>query len=33
MGGFFIEIEGKQLSKNVAIGDMYRPPRDRNENY
>ena len=31
--GLFIEIEGKQLSNNVVIGNMYRPPRDRNENY
>ena len=31
--GLLIEIEGKQLSKNVVIGNMYRPPRDRNGNY
>ena len=31
--GLFIEIEGKQLSENVVIGNMYRPPRDRNEHY
>ena len=30
--GLFIEIEGEQLS-NVVTGNMYRPPRDRNENY
>ena len=31
--GLFIEIEGKQLSKNVVIGNIYRPPRDRNVIY
>ena len=31
--GLLIEIEGKQLSKNVFMGNMYRPPRDRNGNY
>ena len=31
--GLFIEILGHTLNKNIIIGNIYRPPRDRNENY
>ena len=31
--GLFIEISGHTLNKNIIIGNIYRPPRDRNENY
>ena len=31
--GLFIEIESKEFKKKVIIGNMYRPPRERNENY
>ena len=31
--GLFIEISGRTLNKNIIIGNIYRPPRDRNENY
>ena len=33
MGGLFIEIESKEFKKKIIIGNMYRPPRERNENY
>ena len=29
----FIEISEHTLNKNIIIGNIYRPPRDRNENY
>ena len=29
----FIEISGSDINKPVIIGNMYRPPRDVNENY
>ena len=31
--GLFIEIDNKEFKKKVKIGNMYRPPRERNENY
>ena len=31
--GLFIEIVSKEFKKKVIIGNMYRPPRERNENY
>ena len=31
--GLFIEISGHTLNKNIIIGNIYRPPHDRNENY
>ena len=31
--GLFIEIDSKEFKKKVKIGNMYRPPRERNENY
>ena len=33
MEGLFIEIESEEFRKKVIIGNMYRPPRERNENY
>ena len=29
----FIEISGHTINKNIIIGNIYRPPQDRNENY
>ena len=31
--GQFVKITGGGLSKDVIIGNIYRPPRDLNENY
>ena len=31
--GLFIEIESEEFKKKFIIGNMYRPPRERNENY
>ena len=31
--GLFIEIESEEFEKKFIIGSMYRPPRERNENY
>ena len=31
--GQFVNITGGGLSKDVIIGNIYRPPRDLNENY
>ena len=29
----FIEVSGNKSQKNVVLGNVYRPPRDINENY
>ena len=31
--GLFVQVESPKLSKKVIVGNIYRPPREHNENY
>ena len=31
--GIFLEVHGELLNKPILIGNIYRPPRNLNENY
>ena len=31
--GLFVQVESPKISKKVIVGNIYRPPREHNENY